>query len=167
MTTETFYEYIANVFYPWLLKENIHFPIVLYLDKHSSHVTIPLVSFCREKKIELISLYPNATHIIQPLDVALFHPFKDLWRKTVPKWKLENETFRLKKEQFPAVLKKKLKLEATGKAKLPSAGTSDDWWKAQLEKEQQRINIKEEKAAKKKMVQEEKKIEEKEKFKVV
>ena len=52
--------------------------------------------------------------------------------------------------------KKKVKLEATGKAKLPSAGTSDDWWKAQLAKEQQK-NIKEEKAANKKMLQEEKK----------
>lgn len=104
MTKETFYEYIANVFYQWLLKENIKFPIIIYLDGHSSHVTIPLVSFCREKKIELISLYPNATHLIQPLDVALFHPFKDIWRKTVPKWKIQNNIMRLRKEQFPAVL---------------------------------------------------------------
>ena len=31
MTVETFYEYITNVFYPWLLKENIEFPVLLYL----------------------------------------------------------------------------------------------------------------------------------------
>ena len=45
MTTETFYEYVANVFYPWLLQRDIDFPVVIYLDGHSSHVTIPLVKF--------------------------------------------------------------------------------------------------------------------------
>ncbi|XP_066590532.1 uncharacterized protein [Prorops nasuta] len=104
MTTETFYEYIANIFYPWLLKENIEFPVIIYLDGHSSHVTIPLVKFCRENRIELIALFPNATHILQPLDIALFHPFKDLWRKTVLKWKAENNQSRLKKEHVSKVL---------------------------------------------------------------
>ena len=70
MTAETFYEYITNIFYPWLVKNNISFPVVLYGDGHSSHVTIPLVKFCKSVQIELIALYPNATHIIQPLDVS-------------------------------------------------------------------------------------------------
>lgn len=110
MTSETFYEYIANVFHPWLLKQDIVFPIVLYLDGHSSHVTMPLVSFCRDKQIEVIALYPNATHVIQPLDTSLFHPFKEIWRKIVPKWKIDNDSLRLKKEDFPTVLN--LALEA-------------------------------------------------------
>ncbi|TGZ51112.1 Uncharacterized protein DBV15_11450 [Temnothorax longispinosus] len=108
MTTETFYEYITNVFYPWLVKKNIEFPIIVYLDGHSSHVTIPLVSFCKERQIELIALFPNATHIMQPLDIALFHPFKDLWRKTVMKWKVENKISKLKKEHIPVVLEEAL-----------------------------------------------------------
>ena len=92
------------------IEKKIVFPIVLYLDGHSSHVTMPLVSFCRDKQIEPVALYPNATHVIQPLDTSLFHPFKEIWRKVVPKWKIENETMRLKKEDFPAVLN--LALEA-------------------------------------------------------
>ena len=30
MTTKTFYEYIANVFYPWLQKSEIEFPVIIY-----------------------------------------------------------------------------------------------------------------------------------------
>ncbi|XP_031781093.1 uncharacterized protein LOC116416491 [Nasonia vitripennis] len=108
MTTETFFEYIANVFYPWLQKSEVEFPIIIYLDGHSSHVTIPLVKCCREKEIEVIALFPNATHIMQPLDIAFFHPFKEVWRAAIAKYKAEKDISRLKKEHFPAVLEQAL-----------------------------------------------------------
>ena len=40
--------------------------------------------------------------------------------------------------------KKQNKLKATGKPKLPAVGTSDDWWRVQMKKEQQQ-KMKEEK----------------------
>ena len=104
MTTEKFYEYKANVFYPWLQKSEIEFPVIIYLDDHSSRVTIPLVKFCREKQIEQIVLFPNATHIMQPLDIAFFRPFKEIWRATIIKYKAEKNISRLKKKHVPAVL---------------------------------------------------------------
>ena len=61
---------------------------------------------CRQKNIELICLYPNSTHIIQPLDIAFFHPFKDIWRQSVIKYKSENNITRLKKEHVASVLQK-------------------------------------------------------------
>jgi len=93
MTAESFFEFISNIFYSWLIKNQIKFPVVLYLDGHSSHLTLPLVQFCRSNQIELIALYPNATHILQPLDVSVFHPLKNAWQKTVCNWRLKNETF--------------------------------------------------------------------------
>lgn len=30
----TFFEYIANVLYPWLINQRIEFPVILYLDGH-------------------------------------------------------------------------------------------------------------------------------------
>ncbi|XP_068992239.1 tigger transposable element-derived protein 1-like [Neodiprion pinetum] len=105
MTTETFYEYITNVFYPWLLEEKTEFPVILYMDNHSSHLNLPLVTFCREKQIELVMLPPNSTHIMQPLDISFFHPFKETWKKCVPKWKNEHGVGQIKKEDFPQVLK--------------------------------------------------------------
>lgn len=105
MTKECFYEYITRIFYPWLIKNNYQFPIILYLDGHSSHLTLPLIKFCREKEIELIALFPHSTHIMQPLDIGFFHPLKEVWRDTVRKWKTQNNVLYLKKEQFPSVLK--------------------------------------------------------------
>lgn len=56
-------------------------------------------------------------------------------------------------------------MEASGKAKLPAAGTSDAWFQLQLEKENQK-KLKEEKLVQKKQLQEEKKklAQEKKKF---
>lgn len=104
MTSESFYEYITNIFYPWLVKQGTEFPIVLYLGNHSSHMSMPLVTFCREKGIELIGLVPNSTHIMQPLNISFFHPFKETWKKAVPRWKNSKNVTRVKKEDFPLVL---------------------------------------------------------------
>lgn len=59
MTGETFYEYIANIFYPWLLKQKIPLPVILFLDGHSSHITMHTSQFCKEHDIILIGLNPN------------------------------------------------------------------------------------------------------------
>ena len=105
MIAEAFYEYITNVFYPWLQKNSVEFPIILFVDGHSLHLTLPLSNFCREHQIKSIALFPNATHILQPLDVAVFHPLKTAWKKTVNHWRLENNGSRLKKEMFAPLLK--------------------------------------------------------------
>ena len=47
----------------------------------------------------------HSTHIIQPLDISFFHPFKDIYRKKdVPKWKNKNNDRRMRKEDFPVAL---------------------------------------------------------------
>lgn len=76
MTQETFFEYMCNIFEPWLTANNIERLVVVFADGHSSHFTVPLVQFCEQHQIELIALYPNSTHLIQPLDVGFFRPFK-------------------------------------------------------------------------------------------
>lgn len=40
MTDESLFEYIANVFYPWVVQNKTKFRIVLFLDGHASHLTI-------------------------------------------------------------------------------------------------------------------------------
>lgn len=52
--------------------------------------------------------YPNATHILQPLDVAAFHPLKNAWKETVNNWRIENGGARLGREKFAPLLKKTL-----------------------------------------------------------
>lgn len=76
-------------FLPFLLKSEIQRPVILFLDGHMSHYSLHLSKFCREQKIILISLYPNSTHIIQPLDVAVFGPLKSKWKKIVQQWRID------------------------------------------------------------------------------
>lgn len=104
MTATSFLDWVRHSFHPWLVKNKIQLPVVLYLDGHSSHLTLQLSEFCRENGIELIALYPNSTHVTQPLDVAVFHAAKNSWKKAVPEWRLANGGDRLKKEHFGGVL---------------------------------------------------------------
>ena len=105
MTSESFFSYIANVFFKWLKQNNYTFPVILYLDGHSSHLTLPLCKFCQENQIELVALYPNATHILQPLDVALFHPLKECYRRILRQWRIDNDVVEVKKSMFGPILK--------------------------------------------------------------
>ncbi|XP_068896460.1 uncharacterized protein [Tenebrio molitor] len=81
MTAATFFEYVANVFYNWLVEKQITFPVILFIDGHKSHYSIELYEFCVKKKIILYCLYPNSTHILQPCDVTIFRPLKVEWKK--------------------------------------------------------------------------------------
>lgn len=106
MTADVFFNYISTVFYPWLVENKIVFPVILYIDGHSSHVTMEVSDFCVQKQIELILLYLNATHILQPMDVAVFRSMKAKYRKAVQEWKFENCEAGLTKYSFAGVLKK-------------------------------------------------------------
>lgn len=109
MTGETFFEYFANVFYPWLVQTKTEFPVIVFCDGHSSHLTMALSEFCRKNAIDLIALYPNATQILQPMDVAVFHPLKVAWRKAVYAFRISNTGLPLKRDNFCPILNEALK----------------------------------------------------------
>lgn len=44
---------------------------------HKSHLTYQLRALCQELDIVLVSLYLNATRILQPADVSCFRPLKE------------------------------------------------------------------------------------------
>lgn len=108
MTGESFYEYFANVFYPFLVENNIELPVIVFLDGHASHLTMHLTNFCKANGIILVCLYPNTTHILQPLDVAFFFPLKSKWREMVRMWRYEHDGAEIRKQDIPANLNKLL-----------------------------------------------------------
>ena len=108
MRSETFYEYVSKVLYPFLLKSGTTFPIILFLDGHSTHLTLQLSNLCQKLKIILTCLYPNATRILQPADVAAFRPIKAGWKRAVRDWKRDNPTDSLTKEKFAPILEKSI-----------------------------------------------------------
>jgi len=91
MTSETFFEYMANIFLPFINESNIFRPVIVFLDGHKSHLSLHLSKLCRENGLILVALYPNSTHILQPLDVAVFGPLKSRWKKIVKQWRVDNE----------------------------------------------------------------------------
>lgn len=76
MTSGLYYEYISNIFYPWLLRNNVKLPVVLFVDGRRSHISYHVSQFCKDHGIYHIALTPNATHILQPADVSVFKPLK-------------------------------------------------------------------------------------------
>lgn len=81
MTCEAFFEFIADIFHPWLLQKQITFPVIFFMDGHASHLCLQTSQFCEKNGIILVALLPNATHILQPMDVAVFRSLKEPWRK--------------------------------------------------------------------------------------
>jgi DDE superfamily endonuclease. len=106
MTAETFYEYVKNIFHPFLVKNNIQFPVILFLDGHKSHLTYELSRLCNELNIEVLALYPNATRILQPCDVAVFRPIKTGWKKAAREFYEQNPGAVLNKITFAPLLEK-------------------------------------------------------------
>jgi hypothetical protein len=48
MSSEVFYEYIANVFHPFLISQGVTCPVVLFVDGHKSHLTYQLSVLCND-----------------------------------------------------------------------------------------------------------------------
>ena len=51
-------------------------PVILILDGHGSHMTVPLLDFCREHHIIIILRPPYTTHITQPEDTTILPNLK-------------------------------------------------------------------------------------------
>ena len=57
-------------------------PVILFYDGHVSHLTFKTAQSCMEEKIITICLPPHTSHTLQPLDVGVFKPLKDHWKKS-------------------------------------------------------------------------------------
>lgn len=56
-------------------------PVVLIQDGHASHFSIELIELARANDIWLLCLPAHTSHILQPLDVGIFKPFKASFSK--------------------------------------------------------------------------------------
>lgn len=79
MHEDNFRFYLEHVVHKQMKLRGTKFPIICFLDNHASHVSVEISNLCEKLEIILITLYPNATNVIQPLDVAVFFPLKRAW----------------------------------------------------------------------------------------
>ena len=79
---------------------------VLFGNNLASHFNVDVVRVAEENDIHFVMLPPNATHILQPLDVAVFSSLKQSWRVILDEWKREVRTEgTFDKQFFPSLLK--------------------------------------------------------------
>lgn len=77
---------------------------ILFLDGHSTHVSIEAIEFCRDHGIEMVCLPPHSSHRLQPLDTHFNKALKSLWCKAIEKFLRTTESTSLSREQFMKLL---------------------------------------------------------------
>ena len=60
---------------------------VLFGDNLACHFNINVVKAAEQNNVHFVMLPPNATHLLQPLDVAVFSSLKRAWRVILEEWK--------------------------------------------------------------------------------
>ncbi|XP_016101577.1 uncharacterized protein [Sinocyclocheilus grahami] len=72
-------------------KPSLDSKVLLLLDNHVSHLSVPAMNFCRERGIVLLTFPPHCTHKLCPLDRTVLRSFKgrvnthlDHWMKAHP-----------------------------------------------------------------------------------
>lgn len=84
MTQEVFFEVIKHVAQHKLpTREN---PILIVMDNHESHISLDTIIYCKENGIVLLTFPPHTSHRLQPLDVAVFAPFKAACKSSFNRW---------------------------------------------------------------------------------
>ena len=78
MDEELFYTWFSQLFVPRTahLRKRI-----LFIDGHGSHISLRLIDLAKESNVILFCLPPHTTHLLQPLDVAVFSPLKNHFAK--------------------------------------------------------------------------------------
>ncbi|KAI9550689.1 hypothetical protein GHT06_006128 [Daphnia sinensis] len=56
------------------------------MDNHSNHIEFPVVKYAKDNGIILLTFPPHCSHKLQPLDVAVFFPFKRSLRHCHNEW---------------------------------------------------------------------------------
>ena len=103
ITFECLFEYLVNGFNKWLTENSITRPVLVFTDWHATRANYFLAERLTSLGIVLIGLLPNTTHILQPLDVAVFGPMKKKWLKTAKEWRRRNPEDELTPKNFASV----------------------------------------------------------------
>lgn len=86
----------SEIFVKWLdhfimfSKASLEKQVLLILDNHDSHVSIPAIEKARENGIVLLTLPPHTSHKLQPLDRSVYGPLKKFYNSGCDSWLMRN-----------------------------------------------------------------------------
>ena len=90
MDMKLFAEWLEHGFNEDIKRHNVTKPVILFIDGVKVHLSIEASEFCARNDIILYTLYPNAMHLIQPLDLALMGSMKNIYKEEMRKWLMRN-----------------------------------------------------------------------------
>lgn len=88
---------------------------LLLLDNHASHISIQAIDFCKNNGIVLLSFPPHCTHKLQPLDRAVFGPFKKMINIATDNWMRNNPGRTMNIHYIPGIVGEAFPLSVTEK----------------------------------------------------
>ncbi|KAB0793820.1 hypothetical protein PPYR_13440 [Photinus pyralis] len=101
MDTQTFENYFQNNFLKNVCPER---PVVLIYDGHNSHVGVSLVEMAMKQKVVILKLPAHSSHLLQPMDLAVFRPLKIMYDEELIKWQRRNYGHKLPKSEFASII---------------------------------------------------------------
>jgi len=61
-------------------------PVLLIYDGHSSHVDLKLIEIAINNNVTILLLPPHSSHLLQPMDLAVFKSVKTTWDQRLCTW---------------------------------------------------------------------------------
>lgn len=68
------------------LKPTEEDPVLIIADNHASHISLDAINFCRNNHIAFLTIPPHCSNKLQPLDVAVYGPFKRAFNTALQDW---------------------------------------------------------------------------------
>ncbi|CAL4258576.1 unnamed protein product, partial [Meganyctiphanes norvegica] len=87
----------------WLKSSNIKLPVIVFADWHETRCNFYLATALNKAGIHLFGLIPNATQMVQPLDLSFFKPFKVEYKRRAEAWRRENGMASINLVTFPSI----------------------------------------------------------------
>ncbi len=75
------------------IDDSVTRPVLLIMDGYGSHMSERIALKADALKVLILFLPPNATHLVQPLDICVFGPFKSAVRDAIFDYMVENGMF--------------------------------------------------------------------------
>ena len=85
-----FQDFLKNHFLKYVQRDEPSSKVLLLYDGHKSHYCASLIEWARDNNIILFVLPPHTSHILQPLDICVFGPFKRIYYSLCDKFMKEN-----------------------------------------------------------------------------
>ena len=83
MDSDLFMSWLENGFMKGIKERGVMLPVLLLIDGAKSHLSIQASEFCHKNDIILYVLFPNATYLIQPMDLVLMNSIKTVYKEEV------------------------------------------------------------------------------------